>query len=932
MKSAAKNPGLDRRVRLLVLLLSRVLKRQLDGATYQALKALRLGFIALREKDDAEARAGLMERIDDLAPESLSQIIRAYNIYFSLVNIAEEAYNLAERRKAGGAGSHMWDGSFHDTLLTLREHGVTAADLGPLLLRLRFMPVITAHPSEARRRTIKGALRNIFVSLEALDDPRLKGIFRSEALTQLTNQIQILWKTDEVRTYRLQVRDEIRAGLSYFPLSLFQAVVGVYRNFLHALRDTYGDRVAEEIGVPGFLRLGSWIGGDRDGHPFVTSEVTALAWRMQAQTACMEYMRRLERLSDQLSFSTRLCQPSRAFNESLEADMARLGDGTGASPQRFVQEPYRRKLAIMRQRLARNLELHQWAIDGREVGFEAPGYASVQAFLEDLMLIGESLASHGDKEVADGELQDLILLVRTFGFHLLQLDVRQESGRHGDAVAEIFSLSLGSDYRGLDEEARLELLSEAITNPNALQFDFSRLSEYTRETLSVLQLIAHMRRCLGAECFGSYVISMTHSASHVMEVMCLATLAGLAGRMAGNWFCHIGVSPLFETIDDLNHAESVLARLYRLPVYRNLLDAYRQGQEVMLGYSDSCKDGGILASSWGLYEAQKRIVALSEREGIPCRLFHGRGGTVGRGGGPTHEAILAQPPGTVRGEIKFTEQGEVLFYKYNNMETATYELTMGVTGLLKASMHLIRATPDERLDYQGVMDEIARIGENHYRQLTERTDGFLDYFYEATPVQEIGWLNIGSRPSHRKPGDRSISSVRAISWVFAWGQSRQALPAWYGIGAALESWRRNDPSRLAKLQRMYREWPFFRTLLSNAQMALAKTDAGIAGEYADLCTDPSTRERVFMLVCEEFRRSREQILNVADSKSLLEENPALAFSLASRNPYLDPLNSIQVVLLRRLRAIPPEEQPDSPWMEPLLRSINAIAAGMRNTG
>jgi phosphoenolpyruvate carboxylase len=402
--------------------------------------------------------------------------------------------------------------------------------------------------------------------------------------------------------------------------------------------------------------------------------------------------------------------------------------------------------------------------------------------------------------------------------------------------------------------------------------------------------------------------------------------------MAGKWYCHIGVSPLFETIDDLAHVESVLARLYRLPVYRGLLEAYRDGQEVMLGYSDSCKDGGILASSWGLYEAQKIIVGLSEREGIPCRLFHGRGGTVGRGGGPTHEAILAQPPGTVRGEIKFTEQGEVLFYKYNNMETAAYELTMGVSGLLKASAHLIRASSEDRLDYLGIMDEIARFGEDHYRQLTERTDGFLDYFYEATPVREIGWLNIGSRPSHRKAGDRSKGSVRAISWVFAWGQSRHALPAWYGIGAALERWRRDDPSRLAKLQRMYRDWPFFRTLLANAQMALAKTDMGIAGEYAELCDNPDAGKRVYEMIDEEFRRSRQQILHVADSKALLEDNPPLAHSLASRNPYLDPLNSIQVTLLRRLRSIPVADQNNSPWMEPLLRSINAIAAGMRNTG
>jgi phosphoenolpyruvate carboxylase len=626
-----------------------------------------------------------------------------------------------------------------------------------------------------------------------------------------------------------------------------------------------------------------------------------------------------------------LCQPAPDFLESLERDSAQLDSARRSWPHGYVQEPYRRKLAFMRHRLRRNLELNQRAIDGADIGFEMPGYGSAQAFLDDLGLIRDSLASHGDEDVAERDLRDLILLVETFGFHLLSLDVRQESGRHSRAVAEILRLAADLDYESRDEDGRLELLVEAIANPHALQFEPARLSEDARETLRVFQLIGHMRHALGAECFGRYVISMTHSASHVMEVMLLAALAGLAGRLAGRWYCHIGVSPLFETIEDLAQVEAVLTRLYRLPVYRQLLDAYRGGQEVMLGYSDSCKDGGILASAWGLYEAQKKIVALSDAEGIPCRLFHGRGGTIGRGGGPTHEAILAQPPGTVRGEIKFTEQGEVLFYKYNNMETAVYELTMGTTGLLKASAHLVGQQDRDRLDYLGIMDEIARAGEASYRQLTERAEGFLDYFYEATPVREIGWLNIGSRPSHRKRGDRSKGSVRAISWVFAWGQSRHALPAWYGIGAALEAWRAGDPARLAKLQRMYREWPFFRTLLSNAQMALAKTDLGIAGEYADLCETPATAA-IYQVIAAEYRRARAQILSVADSKVLLEDNPGLAFSLASRDPYLDPLNSIQVVLLRRLRALPPEMQADSPWLEPLLRSINAIAAGMRNTG
>ena len=921
-----------RRERLLVLLLSKVLKSDLSPEVYEALQALRRGFVAAHGRDDRAARRRLTTLIDGLAPEALSEIVRAFNIYFSLVNIAEEAIGLRQRRDAVQRGTHMWPGSFHDTLIDLKERGVGVGDLQTLLDRLTFLPVITAHPSEAKRRTIKGALRSIFVSVQGLDDPRVRGMYFDEAIRRLSNQVRVLWKTDEVRAFGLEVRDEIRAGLSYFPLSLFQAVIQVYRNFANAVRDVYGAEAAASIRVPPFLRFGSWIGGDRDGHPLVTAEVTALAWRMQARTALTEYLRRLDELIDHLSFSLRLCHPSEAFLAGLAGDGRYAETAFGMAPQRFQQEPYRRKLEIMRHRIQRDLERVQRAIAGHDGQSEDPGYAGAEAFRRDLELIRDSLVGHGDADVAAGELCDLIRLVDTFGFHLLQLDIRQESGRHTEAVAEILRLALDLDYAALDEDARLALISDAVANPGALQFDAARLSPATQETLRVFQVIAHMRTSLGADCFGKYVISMTHSASHVMEVMLLAAQAGLAGQLAGHWFCHIGVSPLFETIHDLVHVEEVLGRLYRLPAYRHLLEAEGGGQEVMLGYSDSCKDGGILASAWNLYEAQKKIIALSEAEGIPCRLFHGRGGTLGRGGGPTREAILAQPPGTVRGQLKLTEQGEVLFYKYNNMETAVYELTLGVTGLLAASTHLIRPVAPDRRDYLGVMDEIAHAGERAYRELTERTPGFLDYFYEATPVREIGLMNIGSRPSHRKKGDRSRESVRAISWVFAWGQSRHALPAWFGIGAALEAWRGDDPTRLAKLQRMYHEWPFFRTLLNNAQMALTKTDMAIAREYAALCPDPRLGDRVHALIDAEFRRTARQLLNVADTSTLLQESPDLAESLARRKPYLDPLNHIQTALMRKLRAEPSETHTDSPWLDPLLRSINAIAAGMRNTG
>ncbi|MCK5395939.1 MAG: phosphoenolpyruvate carboxylase, partial [Gammaproteobacteria bacterium] len=433
--------------------------------------------------------------------------------------------------------------------------------------------------------------------------------------------------------------------------------------------------------------------------------------------------------------------------------------------------------------------------------------------------------------------------------------------------------------------------------------------------------------------FGEYVISMTHQASHILEVLLLATLVGLTGKKDENWFCKINISPLFETIEDLNHIESVLSELFEDETYRTLLKASGNMQEVMLGYSDSCKDGGILASSWQLFEAQQKVMRLADSHQIDCRLFHGRGGTIGRGGGPTHESILSQPEGTVHGQIKFTEQGEVLSNKYSNPETAVYELTLGVTGLMLASRYQIlpgESTATE--ENMSIMREIMTYGESSYRQLTDHTEGFLDYFYEATPVSEIALMNIGSRPSHRKQGDRSKSSVRAIGWVFGWAQARQTLPAWYGIGTALNKWVGDDTTRLQKLRDMYVKWPYFRALLSNTEMALYKTDIRTAKEYSELCLSAETGLRIFEMIRDEHDRTLEITLKVSNMTHLLDDIPPLALSLMRRDPYLDPLNHIQIKLLKRYRNESLSEEEREKWLNPLLRSINAIAAGMRNTG
>jgi len=415
--------------------------------------------------------------------------------------------------------------------------------------------------------------------------------------------------------------------------------------------------------------------------------------------------------------------------------------------------------------------------------------------------------------------------------------------------------------------------------------------------------------------------------------MFLATIVGLTGKHGDDWFCNIRVSPLFETIEDLNHIEQVLAKLFNDETYKTLLKVSGNQQEVMLGYSDSCKDGGILASSWQLFEAQQKVIALADMHQIDCRLFHGRGGTIGRGGGPTHESILSQPEGTVHGQIKFTEQGEVLSNKYSNAETAVYELTLGVTGLMLASRYQILPSPSTATEQNmAIMREVMTYGEDYYRELTDRTEGFLDYFYEATPVSEISLMNIGSRPSHRKKGDRSKSSVRAIGWVFGWAQSRQTLPAWYGIGAALEKWIDGDHERFNKLREMYEHWPYFKALLSNTEMALYKADMRTAKEYSELCLSAETGERIYNMIREEHDRTLELVLRVSNMSHLLDDIPPLALSLMRRDPYLDPLNHIQIKLLKRYRDESLSEEERQRWLNPLLRSINAIAAGMRNTG
>ncbi|HYN79059.1 MAG TPA: phosphoenolpyruvate carboxylase [Lamprocystis sp. (in: g-proteobacteria)] len=930
MNQFTKDEALERDVKLFTALLGEVLREHSRKRVLVIVERLRDGFMQLREQEDADLREKLMKRIAGVDAQTRSEVIRAFTIYFGLVNTAEELNAYLYRVDRVSSGGRLWVGSFDDTVRQFHADGVSAENFQRLLEHLVYLPVFTAHPTESKRRTILDTFRRVFLIAQGLHRERLNEEELEAQLQAILTEIQILWKTDEVRVHKPQVTDEVSQGLHYFRESLFEAVPHVYRSLEQAIRRTYGP--GSGLRVPSFIRFGSWIGGDRDGNPFVKPETTELAVRMHHELALEEYQRRVEALGRQLSQTVPMCQPSPALMDSLDADEDYWLSTMGEGQRRYVNEPYRRKLAIMAHRLAANLRRVRARMAGAQHEVLPAGYNGDREFLADLYLIRDSLAHHGDANAATGRLQDLIRLAEGCGFHLVHLDCRQESGRHTQAVTELFARQPGAPYyQAFDEDQRLMALAEVIAHPHPFIIDKATLTPETRETLEVFEVMARLRAEIGPGCFGQYVVSMTHAASHVMEVLLLARLAGLAGRDREGWFCQIEVSPLFETIEDLGHIDKVMCTLLDNPTYSALLKASGNRQEVMLGYSDSCKDGGILSASWSLYDAQRKVMALADDRQVTCRIFHGRGGTVGRGGGPTHEAILAQPVDTVHGEIKFTEQGEVLSYRYANPETARYELIMGVSGLIKASRCLIEPAAEDRNDYLGIMDELARFGEEAYRTLVRETDGFMDYFYECTPLDAISLLNIGSRPSHRKPGDRALSSIRAIPWVFGWGQSRVTLPAWFSVGQALERWRGSDLQRLAKLQRMYQEWPYFRALLSNTQMSLFKAEMHIAREYLTLAQDPARAQVIYGLIEAEYERTRNQVLNVSGLRTLLEETPDLAESLARRNLYLDPLNHIQVAALARYRG-ETEQAKREAWLDPLLRSINAIAAGMRNTG
>ena len=914
-------------VKLLGKLLGNIIKSHAGDKVYVAVEKLRKGFINLRKDNNQIKHDQLIRYIGRLDPITLKNVIRSFSKYFALVNVAEEAYQHINRTDRLKSGFDSWEGSFDQTLRECKASEMDDTQLESLINSLRYIPVFTAHPTEAKRRSKLEAMRRIFNTILELQSYKGQSIKREELIDELQAEILILWRTDEVRLRKPTVLDEVENGLYYFRTSLFRAIPEVYRDLEKAIKRVYH---TDNVKVPSFIRFGSWIGGDRDGNPFVTPDITREAVYMHAETALHEYMRRAQKLSTLLTHSSGLTTPSDEFLSSSKDDDKYFQGAFEDTTQDFAKEPYRRKLKIIRYRLKERLNAIRQLKNKDNINCPH-AYNSEKELLSDLYLIKDSLISDNDNILNDFGLNDFIRLVETFGFYLVNLDIREESTNHSNAISEILKNHNNTDYDQLDESSRISSLENVIKSELTLDDIYPSLSDETKKVLDVFTVMKELRNEVSEHAFGNYVISMTHHASHVFEVLALAKLCGLISLKEGKLTASIQVTPLFETIDDLTRIEEILEDLFSNDTYTNLLGSYRNSklQEVMLGYSDSCKDGGILSSSWSLYKAQQQVLDISKKYQIECRLFHGRGGTVGRGGGPTHNAILAQPNKTVRGMIKITEQGEVLSYKYAVPQSASYELELAISGLIKASKHLVIDDTVCTNNFEEIMSEMSIVGEKKYRDLTDDKEGIMDYFYEATPVQELAELNIGSRPSHRKKTQRSKYSIRAIPWVFGWSLSRHTLPAWYGLGSALNQMVASDQSSMDKLKTMYSEWPFFRVLLDNIQMALAKSDLGIARDYSMLVKDRNAANQIIDDIEKEFESTVQTLLRIVGSDQLLSDNTKLSLSLSRRQPYLDPLNYIQVMLLKAHREIPDE---DTVNLDPLLRTIHAIATGMKNTG
>ena len=857
----------------------------------------------LSTSDDS---AALIEKVlPQLDEQQTHDLTLACGLFAQILNIAEDVHHERRRQIHEDAGHSAAEGSLTETVRKLKAGKVNGKALQQQLDNTVVTAVLTAHPTEVQRQTVLSFNRRIRALL-----PQRERCTNPDALAQLRREIDTvllgLWQTSETRRHKLSVNDEINNGVSIFPMSFFEALPKLYRTMERDFQTAYPG-----VRVPNILKIGGWIGGDRDGNPFVSAETLRFAFRRHADAVFRFYRGELDKLYRELPLSIRRVK----VNDDVMALAAQSPDEEIAR----TEEPYRRAIAYIMARAmgkARSLGLGM----GCKFGFLEP-YATVEEFLNDLKKLQRSLHENGSQLLAEGRLSDIIRSVSVFGFHMMPLDLRQHAGKHADVVAELFQHAGLEDYNSLNEEQKQTALLRELSHQRPLYSPFITYSDHTRHELAIFNEARKIKDEFGEDAVTQSIISNCEQPSDLLALALLLKESGLLVVENGKPHSRINIVPLFETIEALENACPVMETMFRLDWYDALLESRGNIQEIMLGYSDSNKDGGYVTSSWCLYQAELGLVELFKKYNVRMRLFHGRGGSVGRGGGPSYQAILAQPAGSVAGQIRITEQGEVITAKYADPGNAQRNLETLVAATLEASILPDKKDPDAK-----PMQDLSDVSFKYYRELITHPD-FIDYFLQTSPIQEIATLNLGSRPASRKTLAR-IQDLRAIPWVFSWMQNRLMLPAWYGFGSAVETLCEGNSDTLAALREHAQSNPFFQAMLSNMEQVMAKTDITLAENYAGLSESPDKAKVIFGMIKEEYQRSRKALLDLLQTEELLRDNRSLARSLALRIPYLNALNGLQVAMLKRLR-----KEPDNPHALLMVHlTINGVAQGLRNTG
>ncbi len=936
MAQDEKDTRLGQEIQSLGRMLGDVIRAANGESIFNRIEHIRKLAVGLRraEMPSSGAELGIIKNaldheLDGLSIDQTLSVVRAFSHFSLLANIAEDRHQNRRRRVHRLAGSPPQLGSLRHALDALAARNVSTGTIRAWLQGALVCPVLTAHPTEVQRKSVLDCERDIARQMSHLERPDLLPEERSESEDNLKRLVLQLWQTAMLRLSRLRVIDEIENGLSFYRYTFLSELPRIYCDLEHALNSpASGESVPSERGVavqarvPIFFRMGSWIGGDRDGNPFVTAESLEGAMRRQSTVAFEHYLFEVHHLGAELSMSSRLVTPT--------PDLIALAQKSGDSSAHRQDEPYRQALIGVYARLAATMLTLAGAEPVRRPEVTLQAYSSPREFRDDLDIIAFSLATHASQALAGGRLSQLRYAIDIFGLRLASLDLRQNSDVHEVVVGELLAkAAVCADYLQLDEAARVALLLKELANPRPLRVANEDYSELAIGELNVFQAAAGINARFGRDAVPNAIISKAQSVSDLLEVGLLLKETGSLLYRNGQPLLAIAIVPLFETITDLQAAAGIMRSAFALPAYRAWLNSQGGLQEVMLGYSDSNKDGGYLTANWELYCTQKGLVDLAAETKVRLRMFHGRGGTVGRGGGPTFEAILAQSDGCSASGLRITEQGEVIAAKYSDAERGRRNFETLISAALLSSF-----PAEERRDQPRWWDVMHQLSENAsatYRKLVYDTPGFVDFFRSATPISEIAGLNIGSRPASRKPS-QSIADLRAIPWVFSWSQCRLSIPGWYGFGSALNHWidsaTEGREAALATLREMYADWPFFRTVLANMDMVLAKTDLAIAARYTELVPDRALAERIFAIIRSEWQLSVDTLREITGTAAFLEDNPALARSIRNRFPYLDPLNHLQIDLLRRFRA----GQTDERTKRAIHLTINGLAAGLRNSG